>query len=217
MAPVHNALDRFTELSRSYRALLGLTEAGGLERAGETLTPVYPLFELPEASLQRGELLATVYHSVGAGGAGTYAAMAVYVRDTANAMAIIHPSSRPVTVAAAVSLANVNVASQATILGSLGGALSIRVRDSRYWATAGAPVVQPMVGVSGTPGAGVGTTIAALMSDSGSGILESMESIGPVILTPGWGIVFQAQAANQALRGTFRMRIRPMQPREGTR
>lgn len=57
MGHVHNALDRATDLIRGYRRALGiLGPEGGLERFGETLTPVIDLWGDPRFAVLMGDV-----------------------------------------------------------------------------------------------------------------------------------------------------------------
>lgn len=56
--PVHNALDRATDLIRGFRRALGiLGPEGGLERMGETLTPIIDLWGNPRFTSLMGDKL----------------------------------------------------------------------------------------------------------------------------------------------------------------
>jgi hypothetical protein len=59
MPHVHNALHHLTQVQAGYRAALGEDGADftGIERAGETMTPVLDLWSRPEFELLRGEVL----------------------------------------------------------------------------------------------------------------------------------------------------------------
>lgn len=60
MAHLHNALHQAAPLQQAYQAALGEDDAefAGIERAGETLTPVMDLWSKPEWAALRGERLA---------------------------------------------------------------------------------------------------------------------------------------------------------------
>lgn len=64
MPHVHNALHRATALQDAFRKALGEGDASfnGIERAGETLTPVIDLWSLAEWAALRGEVLWTLTH-----------------------------------------------------------------------------------------------------------------------------------------------------------
>lgn len=58
MGHVHNALDRATELVRGFRRAMGLLGPdGGVERFGETLTPVMDMWSQPHWNTLRGDWL----------------------------------------------------------------------------------------------------------------------------------------------------------------
>lgn len=71
MSHIHNALERATDLIRGFRRALGIVgPEGGIERFGETLTPIMNLWGHPDWSLLHGELLQWSTASIPAGGAG---------------------------------------------------------------------------------------------------------------------------------------------------
>lgn len=64
MPHVHNALHHATSLQDAFRKALGEGDAAfnGIERAGETLTPVIDIWSLGEWAALRGEVLWTLTH-----------------------------------------------------------------------------------------------------------------------------------------------------------
>lgn len=67
MAELHNALTGYPKLQEAFRRAIGETSPAftGIERAGETLTPVLDLWAIPEWALLRGEVIYSRYFSVG--------------------------------------------------------------------------------------------------------------------------------------------------------
>lgn len=92
MGHVHNALDRATELVRGFRRAVGLTgPEGGVERFGETLTPVMDIWSQPIWATLRGDWLQWGRANVAAGGAGTRSI--VRLRPVANSgrlLVVVH-------------------------------------------------------------------------------------------------------------------------------
>jgi len=77
MPHVHNALHHATRLQDALRVAINESDASfnGLERAGETLTPVLDLWSRPEWALPRGEVWCARKLVVAAGGAGLFASV----------------------------------------------------------------------------------------------------------------------------------------------
>lgn len=71
---LHNRLTTFTALLRAFQKALGEERRdafSGIERAGETLTPVVDLWSRPEWAFLRGEFIWAARTNQAAGGAGT--------------------------------------------------------------------------------------------------------------------------------------------------
>ena len=79
MPKPHNAIDRANEMLRGLRNIVGMSE-GGVERFGETLTPVLDAWRLPEHRVPRGEYPWTIRYPVAAG-AGVYSTFEVGAVD----------------------------------------------------------------------------------------------------------------------------------------
>lgn len=81
MAHVHNALHHATRLQAAYARALGERDEqfSGIERAGETITPVIDLWSRPEWAWLRGEELRSTVIALAAGGAGNFGEAQVHV------------------------------------------------------------------------------------------------------------------------------------------
>lgn len=79
MPHIHNAIHRFTQLLDAYRRAVGedLAEFSGIERAGETLTPVLDLWRNPEWAILRRELHFSSFVNTNTAAAGRFAAVAL--------------------------------------------------------------------------------------------------------------------------------------------
>ena len=102
MAQVHNALQRTPGLVKSWGIRMGL-DGGGLERAGETLTPVTDAFR-PEDAYLRGEGRCSTWWTIGPGGAGTYAFASLWNWPAQNRMVILDRIHLAAGIASNVSL-----------------------------------------------------------------------------------------------------------------
>lgn len=74
---IHNQLTSYAQLLAGYRRMLGEMGAdfSGIERAGETLTPIMDPWALPEWALLRGEVLYARRTGGGAAGAGNFTSL----------------------------------------------------------------------------------------------------------------------------------------------
>lgn len=208
MSSLHNAL-RFIGLQRGYRRALGEVQ---LERAGETLTPVYSPWLLPEHAALRDEWLMSGLGNAAAGGAGTYAHVQLYNPTTSNVLVVCEKIE-------ALSPAN------ACTIWSAGYSITRFATGS-----AGTPRNRDLRLVKGTILNWRG--IAELRYDNAQVIVLHYEawrgssltpsSAGapfylemPVVIPPGWGFSVVPQAVtNIPCQVSFQYRERRMEPGE---
>lgn len=91
MGHVHNSLDRATDLTRGIRRAVGMVGPdGGVERLGETLTPIMDVWSRPEWNALRGDWLQWCFAAVGAGGAGTRSIARLRPVSTSKMLVVVH-------------------------------------------------------------------------------------------------------------------------------
>lgn len=89
MGQLHNELHRGQYSAALTRALDEMRGSAGLERFGETLTPVIDLWSKPEWAHLRNERLGAVSRAVTAGGAGTTAGVALANPSTSQNIVVV--------------------------------------------------------------------------------------------------------------------------------
>jgi hypothetical protein len=143
MAGIHNELKRATDLLRGFRRAVGIVDAGGVERLGETLTPVLDVWARPECSILRGEEMWA--GSITAGPvAGQYSCAALSPPTSGNRIIIVDAY-----IIRAATSATIRVGVDAREAGLSAAAATYSIRDDRittqvpsallYGGTAGAP------------------------------------------------------------------------------
>lgn len=189
---VHNALHHFTRIQAAYRTAVQESDPGfsGIERAGETLTPVLDLWSLPEWRLLRGDVtyslratevaaqagLFSSFELVNPVGSGILAVVEAIRSDTANAINVVTDSGGA--------------------LGAVGTERGIAL-DTRY---AQLGQVSACTIVRGNLVGG-----AANLQDI---IKANLESDQFYVLRPGTKLFLSTQAVNLALAAQFRWRER---------
>jgi hypothetical protein len=210
---IHNELRRST-LSKALKNFVGDSKTdGGLERFGETLTPVLDLWSLPEISYLRAEDLFTWNEGVSAVAAeGGMAAITNPVSSVQIAV-LERVKVRGGLAAGAV----MGLATRATIAATLTLANPPQSRDNR-WAKTGA-VGEPYHLVPLEMWKGSDPTLPF------NTLLEETESLVstlyvyyqlalPIIIKPGMGVWVQAQTVNVSMQVGFAGRVRKALPGE---
>lgn len=205
MGAIHNELRR-TPLSYALTRAVGDSQgAGGLERYGETLTPVLDLFSQPEWAYLRKEWLCTLImtqtavaaeYSIGglANPAGSGLIVVVDAASFYSSGANLSGSLNRVTEAAAL----------ATLV-AYGRGTS---RDTR------SPTLPGMAyGVYGTDAGTVGAQMESALSVAGSQIGKFASAL-PFILSPGQALLAQVGTVNITAQFMFRYRERKAFPGE---
>lgn len=196
---LHNRLHRATALQSAYEAALGEKdeEFSGIERAGETLTPVIDLWSLPEWRYLRRERM-TMF--------GTTEAAQVALRSR---LAIRNPSANMIVIVESIQ----NRGLVGPITPTIGTGLTVdssenmRPTDSRWYTP--------------TTGAGVATVTHRAGAIGGSTtawgavyILQGATYQLDAVLGPGWFLSFDPGTDNLLIALTFRVRERPALPGE---
>ena len=200
---VHNALSR-GPLAAGLSRIVGDAEGSlGLERYGETLTPVIDMWSRPEFSYPRHERICQGFAEMAAGGAGVF--------STVN---LCNPTGSGMIVVVDAAMGNVSVAAAGLCLVHfpcyIGGALVAQSnsRDGR-WASTNYPVAYITTGelliLGGIP-ASIG---AAYLAN------ENYPAIaGPFVVCPGQALSVSRVADNLSLRMTYAWRERLAFPGE---
>jgi hypothetical protein len=209
MAQVHNALRR-GPLSAALANAIGDTKGvGGLERYGETLTPVLDLWRQPEWSYLRVERLCADWR--------TQAAVAAEF----SMVALINPAllSRHLIVVEAVTFnataagqGRLQIGAEGNISATLATPLPGTVRDGRW----GPTNIQNTVGltlVGSDPAGSLFTSDLDVVATTSAERYEFTVGL-PVVLPPGTGLVFGFGTVNIAVNVAIRWRERQALPGE---
>jgi len=207
---VHNALPRGTLSAALARALGDTVGEDGLERYGETLTPVLDLWRRPEWEYLRGELLAGFARSSGA------------VAGELSAIALVNPTGsgrvyvvETITAYLAVQLnISVVIALEGVIAATLGVVAATSSLDTRWRdPVTGADRTTGIV-YSGSDAVGIAGQVERFTPPAGANQSGRARTTLPAILQPGWGIACVGQTANNAIEISVRYRERVALPGE---
>lgn len=208
MGQVHNELRR-GPFSAALKAAVGDSRGGsGIERYGETLTPIIDLWRDPQHRFLRQEVEAFVAQDIPAGGAGTFATIALV--NPAGSSSLISPLHLQGGVAA-VAPVKLQISTQAAIEAALGvlvvgSALDTRWRDR---AAVFAPIGQVR---TGNPAAIAGSIIS--QPDIAPNVFRDFVEAEDVVLSPGWGLVLMNLDDAALLHSSLTWRERKALPGE---
>lgn len=201
MSHVHNALHRCTEVLQGINRSLGNDRGGtGVERLGETLTPIMNPWQLPEWAWLRGELLGWTDQTIAGGGAG-FRAIAQLYNQTENRLLVIEPGSRFVVAAGTVVLGV--TATQATT----DSGFNLLLRDTR--------ISNPSV-IGGRARSQNGVAIPAGFT-AGISFLSgttTYDLLFPLVVSPGFGAFACSTADDTQITASWIARVRDMLPGE---
>lgn len=202
---VHNQLPTSNPVSQALcRAVGDDVGTEGIERYGETLSPVIDLWHQPEWALLRGDYLVAAHLNAGPV-AGEYSNVALVNPAGSGMLAVVEE----VTVYCAnACLFILSRATEAVIAGTLAVQNPGYVRDSRS--------ATPSFVATGGPVMYQGTDAAApfagqlwLTEESCAAASHARFGAGlPVILSPGHGLIVEAETLNIAIRANFTWRQR---------
>lgn len=199
MAQVHNSLRRAGAILQGIKSVLGVQEAeSGVERFGETLTPVLDVWGRPEFAMPRGELLFARDLTSAAGGAGTRSKAQIWNPST-NRLVMVDALVANITGAAGYVQVWLYNAELTTLVASFSR------RDMR-WEQPTAVCQQRTSAEAGNLGThmlrwGVAADTAAYIPVS-------------FVLSPGWGLHVQPSLDNTAITVSFIGRERVALPGE---
>jgi hypothetical protein len=189
VAEIHNELRYGLELLEQYSKYLGLERGAGVERLGETLTPVLDMWRLPELAALRREALWWV----------TVGQVAVALQRGIIGITNLAGSNLLITVDGyASSDANVGIGSVAQALAIGIVAFAADARDRRFGSSQSVTGVKAFAGTSAAPGATV----------SWDRII--VNTIIPIqaVLQPGSNLSIVHNVANTAFNAAFFGRVR---------
>jgi hypothetical protein len=197
---VHNALHHFTAYQSAFRKAVGEADAGfsGIERAGETLTPILDLWRWPEWAVLRGEILFSAQSDVAA---VALERSFVGVRNPAGSGLIVIVESMLAIPTTAV-FEQLEVFHGAIIATDVDGSEQVAPRDTRLPLAGVSRIVQ----IHGTGVAAIGSTS---FTRWGTIINEVSRDHTVHVLTPGFELRCYHATANTALNLNIYGRIRP--------
>lgn len=211
MPPVHNALTR-GRLSSALRAAIGIQkDEGGLERYGETLTPIIDLWSLPEWAIHRNEVLWSLHGAVGATAAEFSMVALTCPLAVGSQQYLIFVDEIWGAAGAVGSTVDLCLQTRTAIAATLGAAPPV-ARDMRTGANVlGTNVAAP----EGWFGSDPVAFTNVVDRNVASVILQMVPLVSPPwILKPGAGLVLQNAVANQSMRALFKGRARVALPGE---
>lgn len=199
---IHNGLHTNAQLLAAFRKAIGELDPSftGVERFGETLTPVMDLWSLPEWALLRGEILyARAPIPVPAGGAGVFSAVELVNPAGSGILAVVTSLRNQSGVVGLFTGLDVGPA-----LGAVGTDRGVPV-DSR------ANALAEISSCTVVRGALAGTVSLPQERIAAAGGL----AVSPYIISPGFKLFVIADTANLALTVTLTWLERPLLAQEG--
>jgi hypothetical protein len=210
VATIHNALKYSTELIQSIGAVLGLgDEEEGTVRQGETLTPVYDVFALPEVMIRRGELLWGRGVQVAAVAAEN--AFAGIRNPAGSGMSLVVEAADSSTLGLNTQVMIIQPTSAADV-DSVGQVVGRDTRGPAMPTTPLLPITQ-VAFILGTSAGIAGTTMQRTDGVAGA-IIQSI--VLPIVLSPGFEIRLFNANVNVTTTFTLAGRVRPYLPGEET-
>jgi hypothetical protein len=202
---LHNELRRAGQFQRGFLLALGITDSdSGVERLGETLTPIIDLWSRPEWHFVRDERI-TGFTLVSIAVAAEFTGQAIVNPAGSNRLVVVELAAYRAELAFDVALQVVTEA-QATVTYTV--ANSLRPLDTRW------------PGVSGVITLRDGSDAAATLGGTNIDFTFPPSTLGrqfvnlPVVLSPGFGLAMIGQTVNTAFRGIWRIRDRLALPGE---
>lgn len=205
---LHNALNRGDLSSALLRALGNTRGAEGLERIGETLTPIIHLWGLPEWAYLRHERLAASA-TFGAAVVAEFAAVGVLNPVGSGMLVVVEAIS--VSNGAAAGQYLIKQATSAVVLATLAVTTTGFVRDRRWMDSASfLPRAQSLTGTD--VAAIVGTTHEEMRV--GANVSAPAVVCVPIVIPPGHAVIVNNTATNVGFTASIAWRERQAYPSE---
>src|SRR5262245_23715462 len=200
MADIHNALRR-GQLSVALSASVGDSRQGGLERYGETLTPVIDLWGSPEFAYLRGDNFGAIFGSSGAV-AAEFSFDALATTLTSGLLLVVEAisvrGSTPIIV---------NHISRASLIATGAVVGAPQNRDERYRSDAAFfQQSMPVDHIQGTDPAGFAAAAHEEIVATAAAYFNAISC--PHIIKPGGGLVVQGTTVNTSIQVNWRFRVR---------
>ncbi len=205
MGQVHNGLERAGNLTAALKDALNATDSeGGLERFGETMTPVIDIWNKPEWAFLRSESLVAGFRFTPAV-VGEFSNVALLNPGGSKVLCVVEAASVDHSVAGLVCQLN-GPATEAAINATLAGATPGGVRDSRFPNVLANSICKTLVGSD--PALGINGPNLESRRKAAAETVDFQTAL-PVILSPGFGLVISANLVNTQFNGGFGWRERP--------
>jgi len=207
MPHVHNGLHHFTKEQAGYRAAVGEQDAAftGIERAGETLTPILNIWERPEWAFPRGERLWAVSPSQSAV-AAEFAQVGIINPTGSGHICVVDWAFGFNTAATAIRI-EYRLGAQVTVDASA----QPMPRDPRAGLIATG--VGPLISFANSAAARIGSLLFQALSTT-TGVWGPGCPPPPVVLTPGFFLALGPDTVNLGIAATLSGYVRPALPGE---
>lgn len=204
---IHNAIKYGSDLLRGYSRAIGLAEdEEGAVRLGETITPIIDVWSRPEWAALRFEILWAVFLTTT--GIAAEKAMVAIINPTGSKLIVVVDAA--VARLSVSGAAYANVLTQAAIAAKQDTTGSGQVRDRR-------PSTATRIVTSMGSAAGAIVSAVSCMEEirhiDGNEPMTPLNCL-PVILSPGFGFVIEANTDATSIGANFRGSSRPALPGE---
>lgn len=204
MAQIHNEIRKGT-LSEAVKRALGITRGdSGIERLGETVTPIVHPWGMPEWAYLRGERLCCIWRTVGAV-AAEYGYLALVNPALSEVIVVVEGAS---VETAAAGQGYMGFQTEAAALATLATPTPGNVRDRRNLPVT-ATTCYTLVGTDPSSGLGAALEIRRIAAAQNLDFVHF-----PIILTPGMALGINFATVNTAWNGNFLWRERQAYPGE---
>lgn len=204
MAKLHNMISR-GNWSDALKRALGVTKSeGGVERFGETMTPVVDLWELGEWAYLRGEILWTS-RRLNAGPIAAESSIVAVVNPTTSKQLLVVDGAHASMTGSSINCGLVDRATLAATL-TLGNppvARDLRWSDNQLGSTLKQVNLEVWQGTDATV-----PINDRLETVQNSGLVADFRT-PPYIVKPGFGFFLQAETVNILMLATIWGRVRP--------
>lgn len=204
MGQQHNELRRGDLSEALTRALGDSRGGGGIERYGETLTPVINLWGLPEWAFLRRERLAGMGRTEGAGAATEMSYVALVNPATSGILIVVESALVSLNVASAVRAA---METEAALV-ALGLTATRGVNLDTRWANQGNEPIGYLASEA------VAATLGVAFSNPTRPVYFDLPEVAGIVLSPGYALVVQNPDDAAAIHVSYRWRERHAYPSE---